>query len=167
MFYRIFFRFGFYYWCLDPCKVMLSANYLLFFVFLPESTLQRLKKQSVQQELLPCSLIQFWQAELHINQLTRISQILTAESHLKVRSGIRLQKTTPTIIPKPSATNIAMDAPTKTLIAFWYCATKLMVASWVLSPNSAMKNAMATVASNSKSRRFFILNFLFVSSNGP
>ncbi len=54
---------------------------------------------------------------------------IVAESHLRVRSGIRLQKTTPTTIPIPSATNMPMVAPTKTPSTLWYCAAKLIVAS--------------------------------------
>ena len=68
-------------------------------------------------------------------------------------SGIRLPRTMPMPMPILSATTIPAVVPRRTAIGSVYLTAKLMVASWVLSPSSARKNAMATVRNGPKLER--------------
>jgi hypothetical protein len=140
-----FFDFKLLFFDLCSLQVMLSVELFITLCFLDRTNIVEKEKAIRITRAIAVLSNPILEGRISYKPIKPNKTNITAESHLKVRSGSRLQKTTPTIIPRPSATNMAMVAPTKTLIAFWYCATKLIVASWVLSPNSAIKNAMATV----------------------
>src|SRR5271157_418920 len=86
---------------------------------------------------------------------------IVADIHLMVFSGICLPKKTPTTIPAPSATSMPSTAPIRTAKALWYSAAKLIVVSWVLSPNSAMKKAAATIPTTPKRDGFGFSSLAF------
>ena len=83
---------------------------------------------------------------------------IIAENHFIAFSGIFLPSTMPNIIPITSATSIPDVVPSHTPIKLLYLAARATVVSWVLSPISAKKKAIATVQNGLK------LNLLSSSS---
>lgn len=73
-----------------------------------------------------------------------------AAIHFTALSGILFPSTIPIPIPIASAISMPVVVPIRTGIMDWYLAARLTVASWVLSPISAKKKAIATVQNGLK-----------------